>query len=170
MSNTFNNIEMNAMTFNGVEVESWIHNGVEVFAGLSGKYIIENGVLNTKFASGEYEVSSSHNGDDVGSTKTVTLKLNDKIVGRPMRLTLRGWIGSSCFSGQISRYAYASCDGNVLVRIDINASVKDKTVSVEFTPTSNLIEVGVHLSREENDSQSTQIDSQNSKIMDLQIL
>lgn len=173
MSNTFNNIEMNAMIFNGVEVESWIHNGVEVYAGLSGKFIIENGVLNTKFATGEYEVSSSYKGNAVGGTKTVSLMLNDKVIGRPMRLTLSGWVSGSCFNGQISRMAYVSCDGTKLVTIDLNIHAggsSDKTVTVDFTPTTNLIEVGIHLTREYKEEQSTQIDTQNSKIIDLQIL
>ena len=102
---------INSMIYNGQEVQTWLHNGVEVFSGIHGKYVVENGVLNTDFASGEISTTSNCNGNTTGTSSKVALTLIDKLVGKPMTLTFRGYTTGSIHNGDTQRYAYVECDG-----------------------------------------------------------
>lgn len=164
-----------AITYKGAEFDRATHNGsIEVYAGLSGKYVIENSILNEKFASGEFETESACSGNTTGTSSKVALTLDDKLVGKPMKMTFRGYTTVTIYNKNIERYAYAECDGNRVATVDLITATQskqvDETVTVTFTPTSNIIYVGTYVRRTADQAQVTQTNRQIAKIIDLQIL
>ena len=173
MSLVFDNtLEQIFTSLSGEEIIRVIQSdGLVLWEPLIGKYIVENGILNTSLASGKFKVSSSYNGNKSGGLTTATLTISDDLVGKTLQLSFRAHVDSSCFSQQTSRYAYVNCGE---VRLETLNMLYDKsfdqTITIEFVPASNTITVGVYLSRTADDDQSTQIDKQGAEITNLQII
>ena len=164
---------INSMIYNGQEVQTHIHNGVEVFSGIHGKYVVENGVLNTDFASGEISTTSKCAGNTTGTSSQVALTLIDKLVGKPMTLTFRGYTTTSIYNKDVERYAYVECDGVRVATVDLLTQYqanKDETITVNFTPTVNAIHIGTYVRRTSDSGQSTQTDTQTAEIINLQVV